>query len=176
MDAGFRVLTANSGPEALAILGGTRVDVLLTDVVMPEMSGVELILESRKIDPLLIVFCMTGGVRDSDVLLDQLRVIRKPFRARDLVETITQGMNPEAEAEFGPQEIAALHQQMREARLRWLEAKTEMDGIIQEGPNVIPHPDNQLRIESAGRKVRAAYHKYKAAFDKYRNALNRSPI
>lgn len=176
MDAGFNVLTANSGPEALAILSDRRVDVLLTDVVMPEMSGPELILEARKIDPLLAVFCMTGGVRDTDVLLDQLRVIRKPFRARDLVETITQGMDPATETEFRPQELAALHQQMRQARLYWLDAKAEMDGIIQEGPNAIPHPDNLLRIESTGKNVRAAYAKYKAAFDKYRDALNRTPI
>jgi CheY-like chemotaxis protein len=49
--SGFRTLCADNGLEALTLLETHEIDVLLTDMVMPGMSGTELILEARKRHP-----------------------------------------------------------------------------------------------------------------------------
>ena len=47
---GFDVIAACNGKEALKELDGRKIDLLLTDLHMPEMNGIELIREARKID------------------------------------------------------------------------------------------------------------------------------
>lgn len=45
---GFEVITAASGCEALQIMDGRRIDLVVTDLLMPEMDGIDLIREIRK--------------------------------------------------------------------------------------------------------------------------------
>jgi CheY-like chemotaxis protein len=61
---GFEAYTANSGAEALEILRDHPVDILLTDVKMPEMNGVELYRETRKIRPNITAILMTAYAAD----------------------------------------------------------------------------------------------------------------
>ena len=61
---GFEVHAAYSGLEALAILQSQPVDILLTDVVMPDMNGVELYRATREIFPKLITIFMTAYAAD----------------------------------------------------------------------------------------------------------------
>ena len=48
-DAGINVVSAGNGREALAKLGATKFDLIITDLNMPEMDGIELIREVRGI-------------------------------------------------------------------------------------------------------------------------------
>ena len=55
---GFRILEANDGRQALQCLENLQVDLLITDLMMPWINGIELITEVRKIDrdiPVLII-------------------------------------------------------------------------------------------------------------------------
>jgi two-component system, NtrC family, response regulator HydG len=61
---GFEVHTAYSGAEALEILRNNSIDVLLTDVKMPDMNGVELYLETKKTRPALTTILMTAYAAD----------------------------------------------------------------------------------------------------------------
>ena len=61
---GFKVYAAMSGAEALKILGEQPIDILLTDVRMPDMNGVALYLEARKTHPKLITYLMTAYAAD----------------------------------------------------------------------------------------------------------------
>jgi CheY-like chemotaxis protein len=80
---GYRVLNAASGAEALTILqGGTTIDVLVTDYVMPGMSGAALIEEVRRIVPDLPVLVMTGLEQPEG--LARASCIQKPFQALEL--------------------------------------------------------------------------------------------
>jgi len=61
---GFEVCAAYSGLEALAILQSQPVDILLTDVIMPDMNGVELYRKTRKAFPKLTTILMTAYAAD----------------------------------------------------------------------------------------------------------------
>jgi PAS domain S-box-containing protein len=57
---GFMVRTAGSGPEAVAAYGEQPMDVVVTDIRMPEMDGMQVIGELKKIDPHVAVIVLTG--------------------------------------------------------------------------------------------------------------------
>jgi two-component system NtrC family response regulator len=59
-EEGFETLTANSGKDALQILTDSDVDLVLTDMKMPLMDGIQLLEEIKKIDPDLPVVMMTA--------------------------------------------------------------------------------------------------------------------
>ena len=92
--AGFSVQEAGNGKEAMDILlnSNNRIDLLLTDIVMPEMTGIELIYKIRKNFRILPIVVITA-YRDKD-LSDNLsrlrcsRIIDKPFEPDMLLESI----------------------------------------------------------------------------------------
>jgi two-component system response regulator HydG len=61
---GFEVYAAYSGLEALAFLQSRPIDILLTDVVMPDMNGVELYRKTKKTYPKLTTILMTAYAAD----------------------------------------------------------------------------------------------------------------
>jgi signal transduction histidine kinase/ActR/RegA family two-component response regulator len=81
-ELGYRPIACSSGREALAILEGeTGIDLIITDVMMPEMTGPELIREAAKRWPWIAVLFVTGYVGeagDADDLAGQ-EILRKPF-------------------------------------------------------------------------------------------------
>ncbi len=91
MDAGFAVVATSSAMEALEVIrkGESAIHVLLTDVVMPTMSGRELAEQVRQLRPELRILYMSGYpedvVGDSGVLPGAVEFIAKPFRPGELV-------------------------------------------------------------------------------------------
>ncbi|GAA4018964.1 hypothetical protein GCM10022280_18300 [Sphingomonas swuensis] len=81
-DGGFDVLTAPDGPAALQLLKTRSVDILVTDVDMPGMSGVELVRDVRAIRHDKACLLMTGHGKDSDAPGEE--VLHKPFDALQL--------------------------------------------------------------------------------------------
>ncbi len=59
---GYEVQTAVNGIEALGLLAGTRTDVVVSDIRMPEMDGVSLLREIRRQYPMIRVIMITGHV------------------------------------------------------------------------------------------------------------------
>ena len=89
-EAGFGVETASSAEEALSILDRSRFDVIITDLVMPEMGGDELaerLLEQR---PKTRILYMTGYAQSSRQFRSATNgpVLQKPFTADDLLEHV----------------------------------------------------------------------------------------
>ena len=80
---GFEVHSAYSGAEALEILRDHPVDILLTDVKMPDMNGVALYRDARKTHLRLITFLMTAYAADEIIqqgLVEGIRtVLIKPL-------------------------------------------------------------------------------------------------
>jgi PAS domain S-box-containing protein len=93
-DLGYAVLSAASGPEALALAAdaGRQIDLLLTDVVMPGMNGHELASRLREARPGLPVLYASGYTADAiaqhGVLEPGLDLIEKPFTAAALAARV----------------------------------------------------------------------------------------
>ena len=91
--AGYRVLSTSAAAEALERIRmpEERIDLLLTDVVMPEMRGPELARESIKVRPALRTLFMSGFAEET--LEDYAtgpgrRLLTKPFSRQALVEAV----------------------------------------------------------------------------------------
>ncbi|MGB9197388.1 MAG: response regulator, partial [Terriglobales bacterium] len=90
-NSGYRVLSAESAARTLALARqyDSQIDILLTDVVMPDLAGPDLVSEMRKIRPGVKVLYMSGYSRDAMVeqglLRDDSTLIVKPFSTRALL-------------------------------------------------------------------------------------------
>ncbi|MGD1956339.1 MAG: response regulator [Sphingomonadales bacterium] len=99
---GYHVIVASSGQEALELLeDGLAIDLLITDVVMPQMDGPELVQEVRQKRPDLHVIFISGYAQDgigSAGDLDRIDFLPKPFSLTQLAEAVKTAM-PAAPAE-----------------------------------------------------------------------------
>jgi signal transduction histidine kinase len=92
-ELGYTVLTARDGADALEVLReDVRIDLLFTDVVMPEMNGPELARRARALRPNIPVLFTTGYapnaiLRNGDLELDAV-MLPKPFGIRELAERV----------------------------------------------------------------------------------------
>jgi DNA-binding NtrC family response regulator len=93
--AGHRVVTAVDGKQAGLLLAKEKVDLVLTDLLMPDRDGTELITELRKKHPAMPVVAMSGGGRmprgeylKIAKLFGAHAVLEKPFTAEQLLSTI----------------------------------------------------------------------------------------
>jgi CheY-like chemotaxis protein len=87
---GYSVLEARHGQEALRIMeSGARVDLVVTDLVMPEMGGRELVERLRARHPALKVLFMSGyserGVTADGMMPRGTGFVEKPFTMEQLV-------------------------------------------------------------------------------------------
>jgi CheY-like chemotaxis protein len=86
--AGYRV-TVRSGPEAALALGTGSVDAIVSDVIMPGMSGVELIRRLETDLPVVFMSGYTGSQLPDDLRLGPRRAfLDKPFGTSDLLGAV----------------------------------------------------------------------------------------
>ncbi len=94
--SGYRTGTAANGKEALAIIREAPPDLLLTDIRMPEMDGLELLAHAREIKPELVVIFMSAyGTIDNVMRLLQMGVtgfLMKPFTGTELERAVQQAL------------------------------------------------------------------------------------
>jgi CheY-like chemotaxis protein len=86
-EAGFEVLTASTGPAAMACVEQNDVDAAVLDILMPGMSGDAVAERLRQIAPGLPVLLMTGA-SGAFAAGSGLPYLRKPFPQEALVEAV----------------------------------------------------------------------------------------
>ena len=95
-EAGYQVATADSGARALALLEDEEPDLMLTDMRMPRMTGLELIKASKERHPDLPVIVMTafGTVENAVEAMKSGAVdyIMKPFENQELLLTVQKAL------------------------------------------------------------------------------------
>jgi CheY-like chemotaxis protein len=86
---GYKVLTAINAEKALAILmrNDVKVDLVITDLVMPGMGGRELVERIRQMTPDKKIMCTSGYIVPTDGQLGTA-FLQKPFTSRDLLEKV----------------------------------------------------------------------------------------
>ena len=95
--AGHTVLRCENGRKAVAFLQHDHADLLITDIVMPEMDGVETLRAARQLDPNLPILAISGGgsFDPKDYLgiaqaFGATAVLPKPFKPAELMELVSQ--------------------------------------------------------------------------------------
>ena len=94
-DADYVVREAGNGREALKSYAETPADLILTDIVMPDSEGIEMIMKFKRAYPAVKIVAMSGGGQQScDDYLDLAsklganRTIAKPFSNSDILNLI----------------------------------------------------------------------------------------
>jgi two-component system cell cycle sensor histidine kinase/response regulator CckA len=101
---GYRVLTANSGQRALDILSqkDSNVELVITDLVMPTMSGRELVEHIHKLWPATRIICTSGYVWPAGQETDGA-YLQKPYTSQELLLKVKQALHTElAPADSSP--------------------------------------------------------------------------
>ena len=104
--AGYEVLVAETPSDAIALAANaaTRIDALLTDVMMPAMSGPALARELVATRPGLRVLFISGyaGQYDGDALIEGSMLLRKPFESHELIAAVQALLRSRAAADPAP--------------------------------------------------------------------------
>ena len=99
-EEGYEVFDSSDGETALKVLQGNPIDLMITDILMPNVDGIELLMEVSHSHPDLLVIAISGGGRTTmrTGQLDYLDMARrlgpvkailpKPFSSEALIETI----------------------------------------------------------------------------------------
>lgn len=93
-NAGYKVTTAENGEQALNILENEIPDLLISDIMMPEMDGYQLLdyFYNSPVSSKVPFIFLSGKSDSSDIRIGMNRgaddYITKPFRAKDLIQSI----------------------------------------------------------------------------------------
>jgi len=104
VNRGYKVRTAFSGHEALAAIENSPFTVILLDIMMPEMNGIETLKKILETDPTAAVILLTGQLSEQIAAegkkLGAFDLVMKPFDLNELIEKI---------------DLAARHQRQKNA-------------------------------------------------------------
>ena len=97
---GYLVIGAANGIEALTWLSETHVDLIITDIVMPEMDGVDFVAKLREINANVPVIVASGSCEsviaryglNSIHIPGSNAIISKPFKSKELIKKIEEIM------------------------------------------------------------------------------------
>jgi CheY-like chemotaxis protein len=101
-ELGFLVTCVSSGEEAIRVLRMVHVDMVITDILMPDGDGLEVITQLRKLQPTARIIAMSGGgshLRAADCLKYAVRlgahsVLMKPFDRQQLIDVVSRQLSP----------------------------------------------------------------------------------
>lgn len=94
--AGYQVILAEDGLECSAVFVAHHVDLVITDLLMPQQEGIETILQLRNDHPTTPIIAMSGGGRMAGTmdilhtakLLGAVRTFSKPFNPMEMIEAV----------------------------------------------------------------------------------------
>lgn len=93
--AGYEVVSASDGEEGIRLFRTVQPDLVITDIIMPKLAGIETIREIKREQPRAKIIAMSGGgrIRNTDFLkwaqeLGAHSVIAKPFAIDELTAAV----------------------------------------------------------------------------------------
>jgi CheY-like chemotaxis protein len=101
---GHTVIETRNGQEGLKLSLHANADLVITDIVMPEKDGLEVLMELRKKHPSAKIIAISGGGRQSAMdylqvakLLGAAKILDKPFSSEVLMEAVNELLTPVAQ-------------------------------------------------------------------------------
>jgi CheY-like chemotaxis protein len=95
---GYTVHEAHDGIEGVQYIRNNPVDIVVTDMIMPEREGIETIMEAKRLKPDIRIIAMSGAMRNETYLqlahsLGADVTLSKPFHKQDLFDAIERIMD-----------------------------------------------------------------------------------
>ncbi len=89
-NAGFKVYSFDNAAEALGLLRSQHVDIIVSDVVMPQMGGVEFIEKAKKLVPAIKYLFVSGYLNEKDtVQAEKIKpLLNKPYTSVELITAV----------------------------------------------------------------------------------------
>ncbi|HEX9060554.1 MAG TPA: response regulator, partial [Clostridia bacterium] len=116
----IEVFEAQDGYDALEIIKRNKIDIVITDIQMPKMNGIELVREIRKIDKRIRIVIITAYAEfeyaKESITLNVNDYILKPFKSKDLLMAVKKVMEGIVRESNERLEIETLRKQLRENR------------------------------------------------------------
>jgi DNA-binding response OmpR family regulator len=145
---GYHVDEAASGEEALEALGKLEYDVVLTDIRMPGLTGVELLKKIKEISPDAIVILMTGyaslGTAVESLRLGAHDYLIKPSSSQDIRQSVARGV----ERSHNLKRRRALLDAIRSNVFELTRADVEAINAVYEDEDHVPAPIDTSRFDN----------------------------
>lgn len=107
---GHQVAEAGDGKAGLSVYQDTVFDLVVTDIIMPGMEGLETVMALKKFSPAIKIIAMSAGGKGSATDYLQLaarfgasRIVRKPFTAGEFMAVVDELLGGDAAAEPRPE-------------------------------------------------------------------------
>ena len=175
LGSNVNAISATSGLEALQHMDDGPVDILITDMMMPEMTGMELIenlSDKPSISP-AVIFLLTAhdssGVREIAHRLSVKEVISKPAHPEQICELVLRTMNELKDAKLGETEIGSgqsvdtnaaggtTQDELDISQLLWEVAKKfQPQADLKNQLLVVGNTDSSLRVQGNAMQLRQA--------------------
>ncbi|RXZ37067.1 hybrid sensor histidine kinase/response regulator [Oxalobacteraceae bacterium CAVE-383] len=143
----YRILTANSAPEALELLASTPVDVIVSDQRMPDMTGVEFFRIAKERYPETIRI-MLSGYTELQSVTDAVnegaiyKFLTKPWDDNQLKTHVAEAFHRKGLSD----ENARLHAQLRLANAELANANAQLEGLVQKKERQIHRDEIMLDV------------------------------
>ncbi len=136
-EEGLEVLKASSARDALAILGRREIDVVISDIRMPELSGVDLLREARNLSP-ETTFIMMTAFASTDTAIEALQhgacdYLTKPFKMEEMLNVVRHSL----ERKRLKGEVKALRNKMDTQQGRKLFQALSRNGLVGRSPRMV---------------------------------------
>jgi len=102
---GHDIIEARDGVEGLKIFEPAETDLVITDILMPEKEGIEVMIELKARNPAVKVIAVSGGGRIAATnylqmakIVGAAKVLAKPFDSKELAAAINEVLSPSGPA------------------------------------------------------------------------------
>ena len=144
---GYTVFVASDGEEALEMIRSQPIDILVTDIRMPGMDGLELTAEAKAINPDLKIIVISGHAEfelaQASIRLGVEDYLLKPFRTKRLLEVVEKART-KLEAERERRKLA--EQQEKMARQSLEERFSRVFGWLANPESFLSQPQVPIRL------------------------------
>lgn len=103
--AGHEVLEAEDGGRGMEVFRGSAVDLVITDILMPEKEGLETIMEMKREAPDTRIIAISGGGRAGTLnflpaaeKLGASAILAKPFKGEELIKAVNDLLGRDSQA------------------------------------------------------------------------------
>ena len=146
-EAGHLVKSAGDGPEAVALLGDDTFDIVLLDLGLPSMSGLEVLARARALPTPPLVVVMTAD-DTSETLLEAVRrqayrYLRKPFAPNAIIEVVDEAIAKASAAALSIEVVSAKPEWLELVAPCSLEIADRIQSFIMQLETDLPEPVRQ---------------------------------